>query len=87
MLISKRELPLWRDDDQEDTMTANRQVHAETVIDDELPWQRAISDGLQEAQAHLAQLTPNDDAPMQEGWQIVGQAFESGLRALQSMRG
>ncbi|MCY7315948.1 MAG: hypothetical protein LH480_10090 [Rubrivivax sp.] len=68
-------------------MTTDREAGAIFMIDSEAPWQRVLGDGLLEAQTTLAQLPPEAAGPTQRGWQIVGQAFESGMRALQAIRG
>lgn len=68
-------------------MTPDRQAQSAPMIDSESPWQRAISDGLLEAQTKLAQMPPDGAEPAQQDWQVVGEAFESGMRALQAMRG
>lgn len=68
-------------------MTSDREVQFALPSDSPPPWQRAISDGLLEAQTKLAQMPPDQAEPAQQDWQIVGQAFESGMRALQAMRG
>ena len=67
-------------------MNTDRQVGASQWIDPESPWQQVIGDGLLEAQTNLAELTAEEAGPTLQGWQIVGQAFESGLRALAAMR-
>jgi hypothetical protein len=72
--------------DEEASMTTDQQAQAALLTDSECTWQRVIDEGLREAQASLAQLAPDGAEPTQQGWQIVGRAFESGMRALQAMR-
>jgi hypothetical protein len=67
-------------------MSTDAQAQADLATHGESPWQRVIGDGLREAQAILAQPAADGAEPAQQGWQIVGRAFESGMRALQAMR-